>query len=707
MIQASSHQQFLLGGIRVDVAHNSLHLEDRSVKLQPKAMAVLHYLAINQEKVISAQELMEQLWAGRIVTQASVQKSINSIRSALDELQPQQEFIQFFSKRGYQLQVAAEFSAVSQPLADLQKPSSYFIKAQKYLWKAIIGVLIAGVLTWFIFSSAPSIPKHHKTQFSQWQNYTAQAGYQRAASPHPDSQHLAYITEAFIDDQGNTQSQLLIRDTTGRDWQIARTNGSWFKLAWSPTGKRLAAIEVTRLQGRPLNPDFYEKANFLYRIHFFTLDLINHQLIEKETLSQWQGRIFSLSWWDENTVEIVAQQGAGASKARYRYSRLNQHLSQVDEVEGAANPYASAIFEKTTALARNQGSKTQIDFVNENQKSIARYLLPYAQISMSWIPDGSGLLIFVPDKQEVFLLYRDGKKAPVLLPELSPANQHTQLSRPVFNPVGDGIYFTQEQRRADIQWIKTSGEEINLSHNDGFNFLASFSPDGQRIIYGKAEGQKIQLMLVDNNAEKKATPELLSERLGPMTWNAKGTIVFFNSGNGLYQLSLESQTLVLLHQATGVIETVGLLEDDQQLIFAKNQDDAKNVWALDLNNHQEKQLTFGSLGATLVSDGSIYMQYVDAPGLWEIRGIDNTPQNINPEFPANSKLLAIANKTIYFLTGGNCHESSVLAMPLGGGETTSALVRNTSLTTTTSFHPAMGILQTVCYIPESRIVILD
>ena len=700
-MQASSHQQFLLGDIQVHVAHNSLHLDERSVRLQPKAMAVLHYLAVNQERVVSAQELMEQLWAGRIVTQASVQKSINAIRSALHELQPQQEFIEFFSKRGYQLQVAAEFSASYQPLVNPAAVSSTLVKRGKYFAATIFALLLLSVGAW-LFNRAPSIPKNHSTQFSKWQLFTQQAGHQRAATPHPDNQHVAYITEAFMDDRGNSQSQLLIRNAQGRDWQIARSDGSWFKLAWSPSGKQLAAVEVTRTHGRTLNPDFYEKPNFLYSIHFFTLDLANHQLLEKQTLSQWQGRIFSLSWWNEEVVEIVAKQGPNSGNARYHYSKLDQRLSQLDEINGVSNPYSSAIHQKTSVLARNQGSKTQIDFVNELQESVMRITLPFSQITLSWIPDGSGVLVYAADKQSLSLLYRDGEQISVTLPE----GQQGQLTRPVFGPQGDRVYFTQEQRKADIQWVRLSGEETNVTHNENFNFLASFSPDGLRIMYGKTEGQKIQLMLMENGMERTATKELLTERLGPIVWSAKGTEVFFNSGNGLYQLSLETQALVLLHQSTEPIEAVGLLDDEQQLVFVKTQSDIRNLWALDLDNHQEKQLTFGSLGATLVSGDSVYAQYVNAPGLWEIQGINSTPKNINPEFPVNSKLLAIAHQTAYYLTGGNCHESPVMAMPLQGGKATPVLTRKTALTTTMSFHPEMGVLQTACYIPESRIVVL-
>src|SRR5690625_5541044 len=68
-------------------------------------MDVLCYLAQYHERVISNDELIAQVWSGRIVTHGSVQKSINLLRKALSELVGEQEFVTHYSKKGYQLQV--------------------------------------------------------------------------------------------------------------------------------------------------------------------------------------------------------------------------------------------------------------------------------------------------------------------------------------------------------------------------------------------------------------------------------------------------------------------------------------------------------------------------------------------------------------------------------------------------------------------------
>lgn len=705
MNHVNAQQQFHLGDIQVSAAHNSLSLDSHSVKLQPKAMAVLHYLAVHQARVVSAQELMEQLWAGRIVTQGSVQKSINAIRSALAEIKPGQEFIAFYSKRGYQLQVPASFSDATSPIA---KEATWPIQASRLPLKRIIAsvvalcvlVLVAGLWHW----QSQQIPKHHRTQFSHLNNYTREIGHERTPTPHPDNQHLAYITENFLSSRDESESHLFIRDARGQDWQVANSQGSWFKLAWSPSGKHLAAVEVKRLEGRPFNPNFYEKANFIYTFHLFTLDLARHQLLEKQTLSQWQGRIFSLSWWDDDTLEIVAKQGPNAGNARYRYARNTQQLTQLEEIDGAANPSASSVLNQVTALASQHGNKTQIDFLNAQQKNIGHYQLDYPHLDISWIPDGSGVLAFAEESQHLLLLYRDGKQVSIPLR----GGPDKVFSKARFGPAGDKIYLTQEQRSANIQETRLDGETHDITRNVQLNFGASYSPSGADVVYGSVRNNQLHLWRSNSQGqEQQLTKAPLPEKIGPIRWSANGEALFFNAGDGLYQFNFHNGTTVLLHQSSDKVEAIGLLENSHQLLFLKTRGEVKNLWALDLNTHQEKQITFGSLAGVLAVNDVVYLQYLNEPGLWEIAALEKSPININPDLPANSKLLAINEGNLYYLGGGNCRESDVLQMNLKTREAKIALHRTSSLTNSTAFHPARGILQTGCYIPEANVVMLE
>jgi DNA-binding winged helix-turn-helix (wHTH) protein len=361
-----AHQEtsFILGEINVSPSHNTLQARGATLKMQPKAMAVLYYLAANQSRVISNEELIERLWEGRVVTHGSVQKSINTLRSAFSELIGDQELIAHYSKRGYQLKLAPQFQAA--PLIDVlpeittpEAPSKHANKNPRLVgvfWA--LGLLLAIVVAYTIAVykginwNLMVPPKHHKTAFHSTLGYTNETGHERSATPHPDNLHVAYIREKFNTNYlGETDSDIIIRNSTGKDWRIANSQGSWFKLAWSPAGENLVAVEVKRRDGLPLGTSFYEKPNYLYSFHIFTLDLEHERLLEKQQLSQWQGRIFSVTWWDENTLEIVAKQGPNSGNGRYRYSILDQQLKLLDEVEGANNPIASTVLKQTTALA--------------------------------------------------------------------------------------------------------------------------------------------------------------------------------------------------------------------------------------------------------------------------------------------------------------------------------------------------------------------
>src|SRR5690606_31501029 len=114
----NAHQEtsFMLGEVKVSPSHNTLWTGDQSLKLQPKAMAVLYYLACNHKRVISNEELIERVWEGRVVTHGSVQKSINTLRSALSELIGDRELIAHYSKRGYQLMIEPQFLGAHAPI---------------------------------------------------------------------------------------------------------------------------------------------------------------------------------------------------------------------------------------------------------------------------------------------------------------------------------------------------------------------------------------------------------------------------------------------------------------------------------------------------------------------------------------------------------------------------------------------------------------
>ncbi|MET0356716.1 MAG: hypothetical protein ABW044_08040, partial [Cellvibrio sp.] len=99
-------------------------------------------------------------------------------------------------------------------------------------------------------------------------------------------------------------------------------------------------------------------------------------------------------------------------------------------------------------------------------------------------------------------------------------------------------------------------------------------------------------------------------------------------------------------------------------------------------------------------------QYVGENGLWVLRDKKDALEQLTAKLPENSKLLRADADGVYFISGGLCRESDISYFDFATAAISTRLTRNNSIVSTTSFHPAKGVLQTDCYLAESNIVLL-
>jgi len=92
-----------VGGCTVIPSQNLLEYSGRSIKIAPRTMDALVYLAEHAGEVVSTEELIGTVWHGRIVNDTQIYKSMSQLRRALGELREKTEFIQTVPKRGYRL----------------------------------------------------------------------------------------------------------------------------------------------------------------------------------------------------------------------------------------------------------------------------------------------------------------------------------------------------------------------------------------------------------------------------------------------------------------------------------------------------------------------------------------------------------------------------------------------------------------------------
>jgi len=143
-----------VGDWAVEPALNLLSAAGNTVKLEPKATAVLVYLADRPGQVVSREALLAAVWPGVVVGDDSLSQVVTKLRKALGDVPEKPTYIQTISKGGYRLIApvvrSAEISRV--PVRPDAEPLNVRRK-RRVPWMAGAGtaaLLLAAAGVWWI-----------------------------------------------------------------------------------------------------------------------------------------------------------------------------------------------------------------------------------------------------------------------------------------------------------------------------------------------------------------------------------------------------------------------------------------------------------------------------------------------------------------------------------------------------------------------------
>lgn len=81
-----SSTRMMLGELQIDTAQSAAFVRESKVELAPKEYAILQYLALHRNRVVSAEELMEHVWDSQVdVFTGAVKVHISTLRKKLKE----------------------------------------------------------------------------------------------------------------------------------------------------------------------------------------------------------------------------------------------------------------------------------------------------------------------------------------------------------------------------------------------------------------------------------------------------------------------------------------------------------------------------------------------------------------------------------------------------------------------------------------------
>ena len=86
----------------LDLARIVLRRDGQEVKLEPKAFDVLAYLVQRRGTVVRKEELLDEIWGDRFVSESALTTRIKAVRQAVDDDGNRQAIIRTVHGKGYE-----------------------------------------------------------------------------------------------------------------------------------------------------------------------------------------------------------------------------------------------------------------------------------------------------------------------------------------------------------------------------------------------------------------------------------------------------------------------------------------------------------------------------------------------------------------------------------------------------------------------------
>ena len=141
-----------VGPWRVDRARNEVVDGAKSVRLEPKAVEVLAYLAARPGEVVPREELLSAVWPGVVVGDDALTQAIIKLRKALGDDAHAPKYIETISKRGYRLVAPPADAPATPPAARVPK------RVSRRTWLTALALLALATALGFVAVRSVKMP---------------------------------------------------------------------------------------------------------------------------------------------------------------------------------------------------------------------------------------------------------------------------------------------------------------------------------------------------------------------------------------------------------------------------------------------------------------------------------------------------------------------------------------------------------------------
>jgi Tol biopolymer transport system component/DNA-binding winged helix-turn-helix (wHTH) protein len=551
----SSTKLYEFGAFRLDAVERVLWRGEEMIALPPKVFDTLWMLVKEGGRIVSKSELMDAVWADAIVEESNLSQNIYMLRRTLGVDEQGRQFIETIPRRGYRFAApvrlleeganngtnGSQTLPATQSAAPTSAPTEKEIRPRPPLRAALLaglGAVILSALGFGVYQFV--IRRGEKVRIAPIEQVRLQrltdSGDVVYPTISPDGVSLAYVRLE------NKEGSVWIKQIeTGRSIQILLpSRASYRSLAFSPDGQYL----------------------------FFREEEDPGAIYQTTALGGATKKIADNVWSDFS----VSPNGRQLAFIRRDAARNSQSLVLADLDGGAERE----IVERRSPVEFSGGAP-------------------------AWSPDGSKIVVAAGAAQRNLLIVDVSTEEET---ELRTAGLWRAIAKALWTPDGRHLIFSARATNEPTSqlWMLAypDGDVRRLTNDLEGYFWISLSSDGRKLV---TRQQRIfsHLWLAPEGDVKNARQLTFGVRnldgYSGLTWTPDGRIIFSafaDNVTNLYSMSADGGNRVQLTANAGQDNHYPAVSNDgRHIVFTSNRDESRQVWRMDIDGRNQKQLTFG------------------------------------------------------------------------------------------------------------------
>ena len=609
--------------------------------LTPKVFQTLRVLFVNRHRIVTRQELIDEVWDGQFVEDATITQTVSVLRRSLVSVPNAPPMIGTFPGRGYRFVAKAEPVPGGATSPDVNLPdavapgllsgspdlaqdakSSRIPNAvrRSMLHRIAVALVLVALITYAILMPTES---YSRVTISEWNPVAGTPGMKFEPTLSPDGEYLAYVLQPA---SGPAKLVVSTSGAAGAEETVFDGAGEISSLAWAPDGQKIAFLFGSNAAREIVIVDLAEKT------HRSAGSVFPHRYGLPFRMLSWSadGKKIAVSDKEHHdqafNIRLLHLENGSRTVVSY------PHRSTVGDVEPVFSPDGSMLaFQRMISWVSSDVYATTLPSTE------ARRITSRAEplYGVNWTPDGENLIYSMLRHGEYklfahslalgtiqdlgavsklpfqFSLPRHGPRIAYANYPLKPglsildltasgadfqpfAYSTSEDGSAQFSPDGRWVAFQSSRSGSSQIWLcNAEGEELRqLSFEAEPPQYPNWSPDSTKVVSMIGSGSDREVVLFDILRGGRQLIAIGDGGGSHAGFSPDGKSVYFKRGISLYRVPVDGGEPI--HVADQVGFPIRFDAGTNSLLYARSRTSA-DLWSVDVRFHHARRMLEGLL----------------------------------------------------------------------------------------------------------------